>query len=197
MTYLVPSSKSFLSVFFVKSVKMSLSRLAAFDERRRRQYRIASIPLTRLCDRQNPLEWYNAVEFKMRYHLYKDTAIFVSSLIENELNYPVRRGVHVPAIIQFLAVLRFYSTGAFQISNADLHNLSQPTISNLIKRVSEAIAKMRDRFVKFPSFAEATKTRREFYAISGFPGKIYVRHMKCNFQTRYSHSQCYRGGGEH
>lgn len=149
---------------------MSLSRLENFENRRERQRRIASIPLIRLRDRHNPLEWYNAIEFKLRYHLYKETAIFVADLIQSDLSSPIRRGVHIPPIVQFLVVLRFYATGGFQLDNADLHQLSQPTICNLVKRVSSAIAKLRGRFVRFPSAQEAEGIRRGFFELANFPG---------------------------
>lgn len=150
---------------------MPCSRLANFDYRRERQIRVAKIPLTRLRDRQNPLEWFNAVEFKIRYHMYKETAIFITDLISQDLSYRVPRGVYIPPVIQFLTVLRFYATGNFQTDNADLHQMSQPTISNLVKRVSKAIAKLRGRLIHFPSFQEADKVQQEFYKIAGFPGK--------------------------
>ena len=151
---------------------MSLLRLANFEARRRRQARISTIPLPRLRDRQNPLEWYNAVEFKLRYHLYKDTALYIVDLIQRDLSHPIRRGVHVPPVVKFLAVLRFYATGGFQISNADIHQISQPTICNLVRRVSIAIAKLRSHFIKYPNAGEAEQIRREFHSIAGFPGKI-------------------------
>ncbi|OXA40695.1 putative nuclease HARBI1 [Folsomia candida] len=151
---------------------MPCSRLANFDYRRERQIRVAKIPLTRLRDRQNPLEWFNAVEFKIRYHMYKETAIFITDLISQDLSYRVPRGVYIPPVIQFLTVLRFYATGNFQTDNADLHQMSQPTISNLVKRVSKAIAKLRGRLIHFPSFQEADKVQQEFYKIAGFPGVI-------------------------
>ncbi|XP_021953570.1 putative nuclease HARBI1 [Folsomia candida] len=151
---------------------MSLSRLANFEYRRERQRRVAVIPLRRLRDRQNPVEWFNAVEFKLRYHMYKDTAIFVTGLIQHELSSPIRRGIHVPPVVQFLTVLRFYATGCFQLDNADLHTLSQPTICNLVKRVSASIAKLRRRFIRFPAEDEADAVRRDFFGLAGFPGVI-------------------------
>jgi hypothetical protein len=151
--------------------KMSLSRLEIMQERFDRRTRVSRIPLVRLRDRQNPVEWYNALEFKLRYHMYKDTAIFITNLISPELSYHLKRGVHIPPVVQFCAVLRFYATGGFQMSNADIHQMSQPTICHLVKRVSTALAKLRPSFIKFPRHSEATAIQQKFYGISGFPGK--------------------------
>ena len=149
---------------------MSLSRLDTFENRLERRARVAKIPLNRLRDRENPLERYNAVQFKVCYHLYKDTAVYVAELISASISKPLRRGVHIPPLLQFLTVLRYYANGGFQISNADLGCVSQSTMSSLVKRVSTAIARMCSRFVKFPTFAEANKTRQEFYTICNLPG---------------------------
>ena len=145
---------------------MSLQHLHRFQTRLDRRERISRVPLVRLRDHQNPLEKYDAAQFKLRYHMNKDTAVFVTNLVSSNLSCPIKRGVHVPPV----AVVRFYCTGGFQLSNADLHSLSQPTISNLVSRVLKAISKLCSQFVKFPNHAEAEKTRQAFYSIGQLPG---------------------------
>lgn len=150
---------------------MALSRLHQFEERLRRRDRISQVPLTRLRDRDNPLEYYNSVHFKQRYHMWKETAIFVAELISEDLTrFPLRRGVYLPPIIQLLAVLRFYATGSFQMVIGDLHTLSQGTVSNLVKRVSIAIAKHRNTYITYPTIKEANNIKHKFFEMAGFPG---------------------------
>lgn len=150
---------------------MSLDRLRKFDKRIRRRDRIARIPLRRLRDRENPLESYSEVQFKQRFHMYKETVVFITNLIQHDLHAPLRRGIQLAPIIQVLIAIRFYCTGMFQLSNCDLNNVSQPTISNVVKRVSGAICKLRNRFINFPTEHSAKKIREGFYRICKFPGK--------------------------
>ena len=150
---------------------MSAERLDQFERRLQRQNRVAQIPLRRLRDRENPLEHYSEVQFKKRFHMHKATVVFVANLIEKDINSPLRRGIRLPSTIQLLIALRFYCTGMFQLSNCDLHNVSQPTISNIVKRVSTAIAKLCNRFITFPTNESAAAVRQGFYQIAKFPGK--------------------------
>ena len=149
---------------------MSLERFQNFNKRLQRRNRIAQIPLIRLRDRANPLEDFSEVQFKKRFHMHKVTVAYICNLITEDLSAPVRRGTVLPPILQLCVALRFYCTGMFQQDNCDLHAISQPTVSNVVRRVSLAIAKLRSQHVKFPNFQEAQKIREGFYKISRFPG---------------------------
>ena len=85
----------------------SIGQLEVFQIWLQRQARVTRIPLIRLRDRDNPLERYNAVQFKLRYHLYKDTAVYMAELTGTKLSTPLRRGVHIPPLLQFLTGLSF------------------------------------------------------------------------------------------
>ena len=128
------------------------------------------IPLRRLKDRSNPLEIYTSIEFKRRYHLFPETAQFLAEELKADLCWSMKRGTYLPPIIQLTTVLRYYSTGSFQLAIGDISVVCQATISNLIKRVSVALAKRRPRFIKFPSAREAVSVREKFFLLGGFPG---------------------------
>ena len=151
---------------------MSLERLRNLNRRFQRRNKIAKIPLIRLRDRANPMEDFTEVQFKTRFHMHKATVHYICSLISGDLSAPIRRGTYLPPILQLCIAIRFYCTGIFQHVNCDLHAISQPTVSNVVKRVSLAIAKLRPQFIKFPSFQEAQKIREGFYKIARFPGII-------------------------
>jgi hypothetical protein len=153
---------------------MPLERYLALERRLHRRNRIMRVPLLRLKDYLNPMERYDAVQFKLRYHMEKETVQFVLELIQENLCAPVRRGVTIPPIIQLTTVLRFYATGSFQLTIADLINLSQSTISRLVVRISKRIAQLRDRFIKFPTQQNAPQYRTKFAQIAGFPGNIVI-----------------------
>jgi len=97
----------FQRVFDPSAFVMSLRRLKNLEDRLRRR-RIAFILTPRLRDRENPLEWYNGEQFKERFHMFKETAQFVISLVLPQISKSVKRGASIPAHLQVLAVLRFY-----------------------------------------------------------------------------------------
>ncbi|RWS18791.1 putative nuclease HARBI1-like protein, partial [Leptotrombidium deliense] len=76
--------------------------------------------------------------------------------------------------IQLLTALRFYGTGVFQHVDGDLMNISQPTVSRIVAKVSKIIASKAQEFILFPSPAECKKEQDKFYQIAGFPGIIGV-----------------------
>lgn len=73
-------------------------------------------PRIRLVDRDNPLEWYTDEEFFVRYRFHKGTVTDAILPMLRPDNADLR-GVPVPKILQLLAVLRFYATGSFQVSD--------------------------------------------------------------------------------
>ena len=103
--------------------------------------------------------------------MFKETAAYVVNIIADDLLSPLRRGVQLPPAVQFLVVLRFYATGSFQVLVGDVNLVCQPTVSNLVKRVSRALAKRRSLFLKFPDQGNVNIVRQKFYQIAGFPGK--------------------------
>ncbi|XP_035715090.1 putative nuclease HARBI1 [Folsomia candida] len=163
-----------------RRIGTAFDRLRILERRMGRPRRIAQIPLTRLRDRSDPMECFDAIQFKARFHIFKDTALYIVDLIKGDLCASLRRGTHIPPHIQFLIVQRFFCDGSFQLTTSDNYKVSQPTVSNLVKRVATAIAKLRKRFIKYPTFAEAPVVRTAIYNIAndansgtrGFPGVV-------------------------
>jgi len=116
-------------------------RLQRLEEQLERRRRIFRIPRTRLRDRENPYEVYDDFQFKIRFHIFKDTALFITNIIREDIIAPLKRGTTLNPMIQFLITQRYYATGSFQIVSGDLINVCQPTVSNVVKRVSIAIDK--------------------------------------------------------
>lgn len=83
---------------------------------------------------------------------------------------------------QLLCALRYYATGSTQLSVADFSGVSVSTANRIIRRVSEAIAGLRNEYIKFPNKEEdLVQTQREFYNIAAFPrciGAIDCTHIK-------------------
>jgi len=74
---------------------------------------------------------------------------------------------------QLLVALRFYATGSFQLVVGDTFAISKSTVCHTVHRVTDAIASLRDRYVKFPSTVdEQRSTMQAFYNRSKMPGII-------------------------
>ena len=92
-------------------------------------------------------------------NVYDDTELFLLDLdSQNGLFvYLDLDEIYIP----FTAVaLRFYITGTFHIVVGDTLEILQPTSSRIIGKVSQAIAKLRPRYIIFPTFYEAATARQ-------------------------------------
>jgi len=74
---------------------------------------------------------------------------------------------------QLLVALRFYATGSFQLVVGDTFAVSKSTVCQTVHRVTEAIASLRDQYVKIPATVdEQRKTMQSFFNRSKMPGII-------------------------
>lgn len=147
-----------------------VNRFERFERRLRRRQRLRCVQRPRLRDRLNPFDMFDEEGFTRRFHLGKRTVLFVFELIRGELSSPVRRGAAILPIHQLLIALSFFATGSFQIPVGDNLSVCQGTVSNMVKKVSRAIASFSSRFIQYPSHAEASEVRRKFFLIGKFPG---------------------------
>ncbi|XP_041465700.1 putative nuclease HARBI1 [Lytechinus variegatus] len=126
-----------------------------------------------LTDRKNPFELYDDRDFKMRYRFTKHTALYLINILEEDLSRNTDRNNPLPVVVQVMTALRFYAVGSFQIMHGDEASISQPSVSRVIKKVSEAIARRKREFMRFPSTRdELETTQQQFYEYCGFPGVI-------------------------
>jgi len=83
---------------------------------------------------------------------------------------------------QLLLTLRFYASGSYLLSATDFSGVSKTSAYRIVHRVTEAIACLRPRFIKFPVLAEKIKTEQiKFFDIARFPrviGCIDCTHIK-------------------
>ena len=91
------------------------------------------------------------------------------------------RGKSIPADIQLLLTLRFYATGTFKLARGDLCEILQPSAGRIIKRVSEAIARLKNIYITFPDGDMLQQVKLDFWKICAFPsvvGAIDCAHIK-------------------
>ncbi|KAJ2951928.1 hypothetical protein O0L34_g4179 [Tuta absoluta] len=119
---------------------------------------IYRIPKTYIRDVKNPFELEPEM-FQKRYRFYQDSVLYIQSLIKSDLEKMDMRGLPIAPEFAVLLTLRFYATASFQIVCGDLFEISQPTASNIITKVSKLLAQLHKQFIKFSRGQEATINR--------------------------------------
>ncbi len=71
-----------------------------------------------------------------------------------------------------MLTLRYYATGTFQEACGDLCDISQLTASRIIKRVSEAIARLKIHYIQFPTADMLPQIKLDFWRICAFPNVV-------------------------
>ena len=88
----------------------------------------------------------------------------VVDLVKNEIEPATHQSHAIPAYLQVLCALRYYASGNFQAVTGDFHNISQPSVSRIITRVSTALGDQCQNDIKFPASAEQQQVVKEgFY----------------------------------
>ena len=126
-------------------------------------------------------ENYDEEQFRSRFRLTKDGFRTLLDMLRHNLSAHNERGRPIPADIQLLLTLRFYATGTFQLACGDLCDISQPSASRIIKRVSGAIARLKNEYIVFPPVHMLPRTKLDFWRIGGLPrvvGAIDCTHIK-------------------
>ncbi|KAK3891940.1 hypothetical protein Pcinc_004196 [Petrolisthes cinctipes] len=137
-------------------------------QRRRRIRRVVS-------DRMNPFVAMEDQECIARFRLRKDTMHDLIQEIQDELLVTQdRKGVPIPPHLQVLIAVASMGNGSYQIVQGDCFSVSQTSVSRCVARVSCAIARRRETYVKFPEANATRQTVDDFYAIAGMPGRIHV-----------------------
>ncbi|KAI4455231.1 hypothetical protein MML48_9g00013038 [Holotrichia oblita] len=124
--------------------------------------------------RNNYFQLLDDYTFFRRFRLYKETVYHLLTLIEHELEYPNDVNNSVTPINQILTCLRFFASGGHLNSVADFVGMDISTASRIIVRVSEAIARLYNRYIKFPEPNNIVQEQTKFYNVARFPRIIGV-----------------------
>ena len=124
-----------------------------------------------LRDRLNPLTAYDDNEFYERYRMRKHGFTEILGMINLETTQRIK-GTNRPILpIQLLSLgIRFYATGAFQISTGDCVHLHQSTMCKYLPVITEALAALSPQIISFPE--SSTKTKDHFLEYCGLPSVI-------------------------
>ena len=126
-------------------------------------------------------EMYDEEQLRSRFRLTKDGFREIINIIEENIPAHNERGNPIPAGIKLLLALRYYATGTFQQACGDLCDTSQSSASRIIKQVSEAIARLKNQYIKFPTADMLPQIKLEFWRICASPnvvGTIDCTHIK-------------------
>ena len=111
------------------------------------------------------IDRYSDEDFRQRYRMCKATFFELLEEIKGCLEKSSNRGRPVPAIVQLIVTLRYFATGTIQQVDGDLLGISQTTVSDVISRTSEAIAKLRTKYIMFPREDECASIKCGFYSM--------------------------------
>ncbi|XP_052818869.1 putative nuclease HARBI1 [Mya arenaria] len=128
----------------------------------------------------NPLDELSDEEIFARYRFRRETILFILDLIDLHVRFATARSMAVSPLMQLLAALNFYATGAFWKTTGDSLKLSAATVHRCVHRVSKALSDVIDSmFIRFPTPNELETTKRSFYEKSGFPDVVGAIDVFC------------------
>ncbi|XP_018026978.1 putative nuclease HARBI1 isoform X2 [Hyalella azteca] len=130
--------------------------------RRERVFR-DQLDLLHVCDQ----------ELISKYRFPRHEIINIIHELEPLLQRQTLRSHAITVCTQIMATLRFLASGSFQNVVGDISGLSQPSVSNIITSVTNALAEKSLNEVKMPAgVIERQQTMRDFHALGGFPRVI-------------------------
>ena len=69
-----------------------------------------------LRDWENPMEFYNEEEFRMRFRFHKQTVLdSLLPIVVEDLSKVNNRGLPLPPLTKLLIAIRFYATASYQV----------------------------------------------------------------------------------
>lgn len=119
----------------------------------------------------NPLIEYPEHQFVNRFRMKKSSFNRLFDLIKDDFAPRMKNRKHSPELL-LLAVLRYFATGHFQVTDGDLYGLSKSYVSKLVKLISSIIASKSRSFIRFPTESEFDAVKDKFKKIACFPNVI-------------------------
>lgn len=121
--------------------------------------------------RLNPIHDYTDDEFRRRFRLYKEDAVYLHSLIGADLEPKTTRpGFTLSGMDKILLTLRYYASACFQLIAADFYGVSETTICRIVPIVTDKIAALSEQFIRMPDTTEELdEKKRDFFSIAGMP----------------------------
>ncbi|KAI6648304.1 Nuclease HARBI1 [Oopsacas minuta] len=120
-------------------------------------------------DRLNSLEAYTDVEFISRYRIRRERFLELNDKIETFISRSTRRSHSLSVTTQLAVTLQFLATGSFQTVVASVHGISQLSVSNCVRGVTEALCSIAKDYIQFPTAARQMSLQHGLLGKFGFP----------------------------
>jgi hypothetical protein len=179
-----------MAIYRLPGFHLPLNNLPRANRRAERVFR-------REIPDENILQYYSDSDLRARYRFGREAILNIVRLIEEEIRPATNRSFPISATNQVLITLRFLATGSFlQVTGDTIAGADKSTVSRIVRRVTLAIARKLDDFVKFPGTQhEKALIKQGFYDLGGFPcviGCVDGSHIRiiapsaneCNFVNR-------------
>ncbi|ERL90113.1 hypothetical protein D910_07467 [Dendroctonus ponderosae] len=115
------------------------------------------------------IEYTNLEDIFTRFRTHKQTCETLLHLIVNDLKSQTERNRAISPATKLLLTLRIYATGNILISVGDFVGVSRTSARSIVRQVSEAIARLRPRNIRFPeNNATRQKVKENFYRVARF-----------------------------
>jgi hypothetical protein len=109
---------------------------------------------------------------RQRYRFDRDSIEYITNLVREHLERPTKRNDSFSPEQHVMLALRFYATGSFVQIIGDLQGFNKGTASRIIVTVSNALAGLKDEFIKWPNDDERKEIHTGFHQMCGFPNVI-------------------------
>ena len=125
------------------------------------------------------LMYYSDNELHQRYRFSRRTIRYITGLVAEEIS--------PTTAVSFCNETSAYHTNMFasgsfqQVTGDTVAGLDKSTVSRIIRRVTVALSRKFDQFVKFPDTEERDSIKQGLYEIANFPcaiGVIETSHIK-------------------
>jgi hypothetical protein len=128
-------------------------------------------------DREDIIDTLSNLELIERYRLDRDSIYYLNDNLGDMLSPRTERNHSLSSVEKILVCLRYLATSTIQLNAADLHSVSQATVSRVISQVTNAITQ--PQFIAsqicFPTaLGEVRQIKEDFYNIAGFPNVVGV-----------------------
>ena len=122
----------------------------------------------------NLLDGLSEAEVKSRYRFSRDSIQYITDTLASDLERPTERNHALKPQEQVLVALRFFASGSFlELVGDTVGGTPKCTVSRIVSRVSTALARKQNQFIRWPSTAaERQEIKQGFFGKGGFPGVI-------------------------
>ncbi|XP_064643104.1 putative nuclease HARBI1 [Lineus longissimus] len=122
--------------------------------------------------KDSDLDIFDDNNLRQRYRFSRASIEYITDLIRDQLERPTKRSHSLSPEQQVMLALRFYATGSFVQVISDLQGFDKGTGSRVIVKVTNALAGLKDRFIKWPNDEEREVIHAGFYEMCQFPNVL-------------------------